>query len=99
MTTNYDNHEHIMAQPGISPQPLVSEPASVGSEIISFRAKRQTLVTTALVLLVAISVFETIELARLHQALRIWQTLPAASAAAPAPASGAGALPAQVGGC
>lgn len=99
MITNHHIHEDPTLQPDISTEPEIHNPVPEDSSIISFKVTRQTLVLSALALLLGISVFETFELTRLHQALRAWQTLPAATASAPAPTSGGSALPSQVGGC
>lgn len=84
-------------------EPVATEPVQrADSSVISFRASRHSLVIGALVMLLLISAFETLELTSLHNALKAWQALPAAAAAAPtasAPTSGGSALPSQVGGC
>lgn len=82
----------------------VNEPIADTKDVISFKINRQTLVVSALAILLVISGLETFELTRLHRAVRAWQTLPAATASAstpttPAPATGGSALPNQVGGC
>lgn len=82
----------------VEPEALAPTPADGGT--ISFKISRQRLVMAALGLLVVVSVFESLELNALHQALQSWRALPVAAASATsAPAASAGALPAQVGGC
>ncbi|MDP3985852.1 MAG: hypothetical protein Q8P77_00235 [Candidatus Veblenbacteria bacterium] len=103
MITHHHTHEDQTPQPEVSVESEVSISVPAESGVISFKVNRQTLVVSALAMLLVISVFETIELTRLHQALGTWQTLPAAGAptavAAPAPVSGGTELPSQVGGC
>lgn len=103
MSTHIVNHDkpNEVAVP-TTPIPQVTEIAEVG--VISFKINRQTLIVSALAILLAISVVETIELTRLHQALKIWQTLPSSATTAsavtgPVPSSPSNGLPAQVGGC
>lgn len=82
---------------------VVSNLATADNSIISLKINRQTLTLSALVVLLIISAIETIELTRLHSALRIWQTLPAAvgstSASTTPTTAGGNTLPSQVGGC
>jgi len=102
MLTHHHTHEDSIPQPDSSVEPEVHEPVAADSSVISFKINRQMLIVSALAILLVISALETIELTRLHQALRAWQTLPAAAAptaAVAAPASGGSALPSQVGGC
>ena len=102
MITNHHIHEDQTPQPEVPVESEVNTSVPANSGVISFKVNRQTLVVSALAILLVISVFETIELTRLHQALRTWQTLPAGgvpTAAAAASVSGGTALPSQVGGC
>ncbi len=102
MTTNHHAFEDSAPPADIPVESIVHNPTPTNNETISFKVNRQTLMVSALAILLVISVFETIELTRLHQALKTWQALPVAAAsttAAPASASGGSALPAQVGGC
>lgn len=103
LTPNLTPQEPIHSQ--VAPEELIAQPeAATETGVISFRLSRQTLTVSALIIVLAISVFETIELTRLHQALKVWQalptaTVPAASGQVPVTPTGEGALPSQVGGC
>lgn len=105
MLTHHHMPDESTPQQDSPIEPEINEPVAADKDVISFKLNRQTLVVSALAVLLVISGFETFELTRLHQALRTWQTLPAAAASAtattstPAPASGGSALPSQVGGC
>lgn len=94
-----------VAEHETSAHPAKHDLVPVSDNVISFRISRQTLVLAALVILVGISAFESVELARLHQALQIWKALPAVAASptnstsTAAPSSSGNALPSQVGGC
>lgn len=100
MTTHHELVEDSVteATPPTEPEAIAQTPTDSG--IISFKITRQRLVIVALGILVIVSVFESLELNALHQALQSWRALPVAAASAtPAPSASAGALPAQVGGC
>ena len=104
MLTHHHMHDDPTSQQDSPVEPEVHESVAADKDVISFKLNRQTLVVSALAILLVISGFETFELTRLHQALQTWQTLPVAAASAtattaPAPASVGSALPSQVGGC
>ncbi len=105
MTTHHDLSEDSVPELGTPVELEAPAEIPADSGTISFKISRQRLVIVALGILVVVSVFESLELNALHQALQSWRALPvAAASAAPAPAASApaastGALPAQVGGC
>ena len=95
------SHEHHTAV-----VPVVHDMAPKDNNVISIIVSRQALVLSALVILLGISAFETVELTRLHQALQTWKALPAVAAAptssaasSSAPTASGNGLPSQVGGC
>ena len=103
MLTHHHTQDEPTPQQDSSVETEVNKPVDDNKDVISFKLNRQTLVVSALAILLVISVLETIELTRLHQALRTWQTLSPAVASAtattPVSASGGSTLPNQVGGC
>ncbi len=102
MTINHQAFEDPALPTQTLVEPIIHNPTANSSDTISLKLNRQTLVVSALAILFIISAFEAFELTRLHQALKTWQSLPAAAAtttAAPGQSGGTGTLPAQVGGC